>query len=125
MLNVGLLGCGNIAETYFRRQRYFNNINFVSCASIDAAASEACADQYIIKAHGVDSLLSSPDIDVVLNLTVPQVHYEVTKKILLAGKHSYCEKPLSISFEQGKELVQIAKKENLYLGNAPDTFLGG
>ena len=125
MLNVGLIGCGNIAETYFRSQEYFNNINFISCTDINEEAAKKCADQYNIKIQSVDDLLSNPDIDVILNLTVPQAHYEVTKKILLAGKHSYCEKPLSISFEQGKELVQIAKKENLYLGNAPDTFLGG
>ena len=59
-----------------------------------------------------------------MNLTTPQAHYEVTKQTLLAGKHSYCEKPLSIEFEQGKEIVNLAKEKNLYLGNAPDTFLG-
>ena len=79
----------------------------------------------ILISQTVDELLSNPDVEVVLNLTIPQAHYEVTKKTLLANKHSYCEKPLSISFDQGKELVEIAKNRNLYLGNAPDTFLGG
>jgi len=113
MLNVGLIGCGNIAETYFRSQEYFNNINFISCTDINEEAAKKCADQYNIKIQSVDVLLSNPDIDVILNLTVPQAHHEVTKKILLAGKHSYCEKPLSISFEQGKELVEIAKEKNI------------
>ena len=125
MRNVGLIGCGNIAETYFRSQEYFNNIKFISCADVNGEASKKCSVENGIKAQSVDELLSNSDVDVVLNLTIPQAHYEVTKKTLLAGKHSYCEKPMSISFDQGKELVQIAKDNNLYLGNAPDTFLGG
>ena len=97
MRNVGLIGCGNIAETYFRSQEYFNNIKFISCADVNGEASKKCSVEYGIKAQSVDELLSNSDVDVVLNLTIPQAHYEVTKKILLAGKHSYCEKPLSIS----------------------------
>ena len=125
MKNIGLIGCGNIAETYFRSQEYFNNIQFISCADIYEEASKKCAKENNIKSQTVDKLLSNPDVDVVLNLTIPQAHYEISKKTLLANKHSYSEKPLSISFEQGKELVEIAKSKNLYLGNAPDTFLGG
>ena len=125
MKKVGLIGCGNIAETYFRSQEYFNNIQFISCADIYEEASKKCAALNNINSQTVDELLSNKEVDVVLNLTIPQSHYEVTKKTLLANKHSYCEKPLSISFDQGKELVQIAKSRNLYLGNAPDTFLGG
>ena len=125
MKKIGLIGCGNIAETYFRSQDYFNNIKFISCADIFEDAAKKCAKENNIQFQSVDKLLSNQDVDVVLNLTIPQAHYEVTKKTLLANKHSYCEKPLSISFDQGKELVQIAKSRNLYLGNAPDTFLGG
>ena len=125
MKKVGLIGCGNISETYLRSQEYFNNIHFISCADVFEEAAKKCAAEYNIKAQTVDELLSNHEVDVVLNLTIPQSHYEITKKTLLAGKHSYCEKPLSITFDQGKELVELAKKNNLYLGNAPDTFLGG
>jgi len=125
MKNIGLIGCGNIAETYFRSQEYFNNIKFISCADVYEEISRKCAKDNNIKSQTVDELLSNPEIDVVLNLTIPQAHYEVSKKTLLANKHSYSEKPLSISFDQGKELVEIAKSKNLYLGSAPDTFLGG
>jgi len=125
MKNIGLIGCGNIAETYFRSQEYFNNIQFISCADVYEEASRKCAKENNINFQTVDELLSNPDVDVVLNLTIPQAHHEVSKKTLLANKHSYSEKPLSISFDQGKELVEIAKNKNLYLGNAPDTFLGG
>jgi predicted dehydrogenase len=125
MKKIGLIGCGNIAETYFKSQNYFNNINFVSCADINLEAAKKCANLYKIKAQTVEGLLSNTDVDIILNLTIPQAHYEIVKKTLLAGKHIYSEKPLSISFAQGKELIKLAKSKNLYLGNAPDTFLGG
>ena len=124
MYKVGLIGCGNIAETYFRSQIYFNNIKIISCADINVEAAKKCANQYNIHSMLVDDMLANDDIDTILNLTPPQVHYDVIKKTLLVGKHSYCEKPLSIKFEQGQELVNLAKENNLYLGNAPDTFLG-
>ena len=73
----------------------------------------------------VDEILADKEIDIILNLTNPTAHYEVIKKTLIAEKHSYCEKPLSINFAQGKELIDLAQSKNLYLGNAPDTFLGG
>ncbi len=125
MLKVGLIGCGHIAETYFRSQKYFNNIEIISCADINAEAAKKCAQEYNIDAKEVDDLLADNKIDIVLNLTTPQAHYEIIKKTLLAGKHSYCEKPLSTNYENGAELLQLANDNNLYIGNAPDTFLGG
>jgi len=125
MLKVGLIGCGHIAETYFRSQKYFNNIEIISCADINAEASKKCAQKYNIKAQEVDDLLADKEINIVLNLTTPQAHYEIIKKTLLAGKHSYCEKPLSTNYDHGAELLQLANDKNLYIGNAPDTFLGG
>jgi len=125
MLKVGLIGCGHISETYFRSQTYFNNIDIVACADINIEAANKCAKEYNIQAKNVDDLLADKEIDIILNLTNPISHYETIKKTLLSNKHSYCEKPLSISFEQGKELVELANSKELYLGNAPDTFLGG
>jgi len=125
MLKVGLIGCGHIAETYFRSQKYFNNIEIISCADINAEASKKCAQEYNIDAKEVDDLLVDKKINIVLNLTTPQAHYEIIKKTLLAGKHSYCEKPLSTDYDHGAELLQLANDNNLYIGNAPDTFLGG
>ena len=124
MYKIGLIGCGNIAETYFRSQEYFNNIEIVSCADINEDLAKKCANQYNVQPLSVDDLLADNKNSIVLNLTPPQAHYEVTKKILLANKHSYCEKPLSTTFKDGQELLNLAKEKNLYLGNSPDTFLG-
>ena len=125
MKNIGIIGCGNIAETYFRSQDYFNNINIISCADINYEAAKKCADDYKIKAQTVKEILSNPEIDIILNITFPQAHYEVSKKILESGKHVYSEKPMSIKYKNAKELLQISRDKKLYFGNAPDTFLGG
>ena len=125
MKNIGLIGCGNIAETYFRSQEYFNNINFVACADKFPEAAVKCAEQYNIKALSVDEILKDNDIDIILNLTIPQAHFEVSKLALEAGKHVYSEKPMSINYDDAKYLLELASRNNLYFGNAPDTFLGG
>ena len=125
IFKVGLIGCGHISETYFRGQQYFNNFKIVACADIDNKAAIRCAKLYNIKFKSVNDLLKDEEIDLILNLTVPQSHYSVSKKVLMSGKHVYSEKPLATYFAKGQELVRLAKKKKLYLGNAPDTFLGG
>ena len=117
MKNIGLIGCGHISETYFRSREYFNNINITACADLNLEAAKKCANEYNIIAKNVDDLLADKSIDVILNLTNPTAHYKTIKNTLLAGKHSYCD--------QGKELIELANSKELYLGNAPDTFLGG
>ena len=125
MKNIGLIGCGNIAETYFRAQDYFNNIKFIACADKFPEVSKKCADQYNIKSLTVDEILNDTNVDIILNLTIPQAHFEISKIALEAGKHVYSEKPMSIKYDEANELVNLAKDNNLYIGNAPDTFLGG
>jgi predicted dehydrogenase len=125
MKNIGLIGCGNIAETYFRAQDYFNNIKFVACADKFPEVSKNCADQYHIKSLTVDEIIHDTNVDIILNLTIPQAHFEISKLALEAGKHVYSEKPMSIKYDEANELVNLAKDNNLYIGNAPDTFLGG
>ena len=125
MKNIGLIGCGNIAETYFRAQDSFNNIKFIACADKFPEVSKKCADQYNIKSLTVDEIIHDTNVDVILNLTIPQAHFEISKLALEAGKHVYSEKPMSIKYDEAHELVNLAKDNNLYIGNAPDTFLGG
>ena len=104
---------------------YFNNFEIVACADIKEEASKAYAKNYNVKQMSVGDLLNNQDIQLVINLTIPNVHFEVSQSILKAKKHSYSEKPLSIEFEDGKKLVELAKENNVYVGCAPDTFLGG
>ena len=125
IFKVGLVGCGHIAETYFRAHKYFNNFKIIRCADINKFAAQKCAKTYKISSTSVNELLKDKEIQVILNLTIPNAHYLIAKKSLLNGKHVYSEKPLAVSFKDGKELIKIAKRKKLFIGNAPDTFLGG
>ena len=125
VFKVGLIGCGHIAETYFRAHKYFNNFRIIKCADINHLTAKKCASTYKIKALSVKNLLKDKEIEIILNLTVPKAHFEVSKKALLNNKHVYTEKPMAINLKDGKELLKISKRKKLYIGNAPDTFLGG
>lgn len=67
---------------------------------------------------------NAPDVEVVLNLTRPYEHFEVTKQALLHGKHVYSEKPLGVDMDEANELIALAEEKGLRLGGAPDTFMG-
>ena len=125
VFKVGLIGCGHIAETYFRAEKYFNNIKIIKCADINLKAAKKCSKEYGVKFLSVNEILKDQEVEIILNLTIPKAHYEISKKALLNGKHVYSEKPLAINLKDGKELLKISRRKKLYLGNAPDTFLGG
>ena len=125
IFKVGLIGCGHISDTYFRGHDYFNNFQIIKCADINLDNAKKCAETYWITACTVDELLNDSEIEIVLNLTIPRAHYEVAKKSLDHGKHVYSEKPMAINFEEGEEILKLANSKGLYIGNAPDTFLGG
>jgi predicted dehydrogenase len=125
-LRVGVVGCGRISDIYFQTCANFDMLDIVACASLDLAESQAKAMQYsIAKACTPAEIFSDPDIDCVLNLTIPTAHAEISLAALNAGKHVYSEKPFVTDIADGKSLLALADEKALYIGNAPDTFLGG
>lgn len=124
-LGVGIIGCGNISTTYFSLAPLFKGLKVLACADINVQAAKLRAEEYGVVAQTIEELLANDEIDVVVNLTIPDAHYPVSKAALEAGKHVYSEKPLVLSLEQGEELRRIAKEKGLSVGCAPDTFLGG
>ena len=124
-VNVGIIGCGNISGVYLKTAERFPVIEVVAGADIDAKKAKETAKEYGIEAVSVDALLTDSDIEIVLNLTVPQAHSEVNLKVLQAGKHVYCEKPLALNRADGKKAIDLAREKGLMVGCAPDTFLGG
>ena len=85
VFKLGLIGCGHISETYFRAQEYFNNIRIVKCADINMEAAKKCAIHYNIEAVTVEELLKDKEIEIILNLTIPRAHFEVSKMTLENG----------------------------------------
>lgn len=124
-LGVGIIGCGNISTTYFNFAPIFKGLKIVACADLNADAAQARAAEFGVQAQSIDELLSNPAVDVIINLTIPDAHYAVSKQILEAGKHVYSEKPLVLTLEEGEDLRSLAASKNLTVGCAPDTFLGG
>ncbi len=124
-LGIGIIGCGNISEAYLELAGLFKGMEVRAVADVNAAAAEARAQEFDVDAESVAELLARADIDVVVNLTVPAAHFEISKQALEAGKHVYSEKPFVLTLEEGQALEKIAKAGNLRIGSAPDTFLGG
>ncbi|MCC7357839.1 MAG: Gfo/Idh/MocA family oxidoreductase [Anaerolineales bacterium] len=122
---VGVIGCGNISDTYFKNLPTFSDLVVTACADLDPARAKAKAAHYGLRALTPEALLADPDVDAVVNLTIPAAHAEVNRAALAAGKHVYTEKPLGVTREDGRQALDLARAHGLRLGAAPDTFLGG
>ena len=121
---IGIIGCGNIFDAYIKGCAMFRTVQVVACADINMEAAQAKATEHKLQAMTVEELLADSSIGAVINLTVPKVHAEVSMKILRAGKHVYSEKPLALTVEEGRKVLDYAREKNLRVGCAPDTFLG-
>ncbi len=124
-LGIGVIGCGNISAAYMRLAPLFRGMEMRACADMNHDAAKARAKEFGLRAETVDGLLAADDIDVVVNLTVPNAHFEVSSQVLDAGKHVYSEKPFVLGLEEGQALAALAASRGLRVGSAPDTFLGG
>jgi predicted dehydrogenase len=126
MTAVGIVGCGNISDIYFEAGHKFEVVDIVACADLVPERAQGKA-----KKHGVprvcntEELLTDPDIEIVVNLTIPKAHAEVGLAAVEAGKSVYNEKPLTIERDDGARLLQLARQKGVRVGCAPDTFLGG
>lgn len=127
MTRVGIIGCGAISGIYCKNiSEMFDGIEVAACADlVEAKARERAAEHEIPRVLTPAELIADPEIDIVLNLTIPAAHAEICLQALENGKHTYVEKPLSVDRSAGKRLVDEAESRGLKLGCAPDTFLGG
>ncbi len=124
-LGIGIIGCGNISQSYLRLAPLFKGLQVRVVADVNMAAATARAAEFGVLAQSVEDLLSNAAVEVVINLTIPDAHFGVTRAILQAGKHAYSEKPLVLSLADGIALRDLAASKGLSVGCAPDTFLGG
>ncbi|NWJ23645.1 Gfo/Idh/MocA family oxidoreductase [Rhizobium sp. RM] len=124
-VGIGIVGCGNISSAYLKAMASFPILDIRGLADMNADAAKARAEEFGLKARSIDELFADPEIEIIVNLTIPKAHVEVGLRALDAGKHTYSEKPLGINFAEGKRLADAAKAKKLRIGSAPDTFLGG
>ena len=125
-VSVGVIGCGKISSIYLQAPQTFKILDIVACSDqVQERAESQAAAFGIPRVLSVAELLADPEIEVVLNLTIPQAHAELAMAALQAGKSVYGEKPLALDRTQGQALLQLAQERGLHVGSAPDTFLGG
>jgi predicted dehydrogenase len=122
---VGIVGCGAISDVYFEAGDTFAGFDIVACADLDAERAEEQASTHgVRRADDTDDLLADPEVDVVVNLTPPAVHADVSMAAVKAGNHVYTEKPLAASTDEARDLLDAAGERGLLVGGAPDTVLG-
>jgi predicted dehydrogenase len=123
-IGVGIVGCGNISTIYMQNMPKFAGLKLVACADARAEAAQAQAAKFGIEALAIDALFARPDIGIVVNLTTPNAHFEVSRAAIAAGKHVFGEKPICVEAAHARTLVEEATKRGVKIGCAPDTFLG-
>jgi predicted dehydrogenase len=122
---VAVIGCGNISKQYLKNLAGFPDVRVLFCADLDLERAKTQAAAYGVPASGgVQQALEHPDVDLVVNLTIPAAHAEVASAAIAAGKHVWNEKPLAPDVAAGRALLDQAAKAGLRVGCAPDTLLG-
>jgi predicted dehydrogenase len=124
-VGVGIIGCGNVFPAYMRGLAQYDDVRVVHCSDVILERAEAGAERYGIPRSGDnDSLLSNDEVEIVVNITPVAEHVGVSRDALSAGKHVYSEKVFATTAAEARELLQLAARNGVRLGGAPDTFLG-
>ncbi|HMD90951.1 MAG TPA: Gfo/Idh/MocA family oxidoreductase [Anaerolineaceae bacterium] len=124
-VKVGIIGCGNISHQYIQNMKTFDILDVKSVSDIDMEKADKIAAEYDLKSVSADELYSDPEIQIVVNLTIPSSHTDISIKTIEAGKSIYNEKPLAISRADAGRILEAAHKKGVLVGSAPDNFLGG
>lgn len=124
-LGVGVIGAGVISQTYLENLTSFPDVDVVAIGDIIPERARAKAEEHGVGTWGTaDDVLAHPDVDLVVNLTIPQVHVEVSAAAVAAGKHVWTEKPLGLDRDGTAALLRAADAAGVRVGSAPDTILG-
>jgi predicted dehydrogenase len=124
-VGVGIIGAGTISDTYLDNLDSFADTDVLAIGDLFPEAAAAKAAAHGVATHGgVEAVLDHPDVEIVINLTIPAAHAAVADQILAAGKSVWNEKPLTLDRPSAKGLLDRANSSGLRVGCAPDTFLG-
>ncbi|MEZ0167072.1 Gfo/Idh/MocA family protein, partial [Kineococcus sp. LSe6-4] len=124
-VGIGIIGAGVISGTYLDNLTSFPDVHVHAIGDLVPAAAAARATEHGISTHGgIAAVLDHDDVEIVINLTIPAAHVEVSLAAIAAGKHVWSEKPVALDREGGQHLLAAATTAGVRLGCAPDTFLG-
>ncbi|HWO63713.1 MAG TPA: Gfo/Idh/MocA family oxidoreductase, partial [Umezawaea sp.] len=124
-VGVGVIGAGVISDAYLKNLTSFPDVRVLAVADLDVARAAERAELHgVPRSGGVAAVLGDPDVEIVVNLTIPAAHVEVGLAVLDAGKHVWTEKPLALDRESARKLLDRAQEKGLRVASAPDTVLG-
>ena len=124
-VGIAVVGCGNISDQYLGNLVRFPDVAVLACADLDRDRAANQAAKYGVPHSGdLATVLAMPEVELVVNLTIPAVHASVALQAIRAGKHVYGEKPFALSVRDAQTVTAAATGRGVQLGNAPDTFLG-
>jgi predicted dehydrogenase len=124
-MNIAIAGCGFVADYYLATLPLHPELKVLGVMDRVAERAELLSRLYEVpKYQTVSDVLEDPRVQLVVNLTNPGSHYEISKAALLAGKHVYSEKPLAMRICQATELVELAESKGLLIASAPCSLLG-
>lgn len=124
-LGVGIIGTGVISQTYLQNLTSFPDVRVVAVGDLIPERAHAKAEEFGIPVAGTpEDVLANPDVELVVNLTIPAVHIPVSRAAVAAGKHVWTEKPIGLDREGAKLLLAEADAAGVRVGSAPDTLLG-
>lgn len=124
-MKTAVIGSGRISTEYLRNMmQVFNNLEVVACSSANMKSAQLRAAEFGIEARTNEEIFANPAIELVVILVPAPAHGPLIRQALLAGKHVYTEKTMTVALEEARLLVDLAQEKGLYLGSAPDTFLG-
>ncbi len=124
-VGVAVVGCGTISSAYLANLTTFPDLAVLYCADIDVERAKEQAAAFGVPAAGpASAALADPDIEIVVNLTVPAAHTEVSAAAVAAGKSVWVEKPLALDTASARDLLTAAAAAGVRVGCAPDTVLG-
>lgn len=125
-IRVGVVGSGMISGIYLKNMiGRFDVLEVAGLCSSHYENAKKRADEYGVAAYeSLDALLADGSVDLIVNLTPAPAHEDIIRKALLAGKHVYTEKVMTTSHLSARAVKELAASKGLWLGSAPDTFLG-
>lgn len=123
-MKIGIVGCGYVSDHYMDSLPNHPHLTLLGVADRNLARAKTISEKYGTRVYeSAEALINDPEVQLVVNLTDPHNHYEISKAGLLAGKHVYSEKPLSPSLDEAKELMELARSKGLLLSSAPCSIL--
>ena len=124
-VGVGFIGTGMISDTYLDNLTRFPDIDVVILGDLNTDLASSQAQKHGVRQSGnASDVIEHPDVELVVNLTIPAVHAQVSGEAIDAGKHVWSEKPISVDRDSGRKLLAKAEAAGLLVGVAPDTVLG-